>query len=122
MPADRSEGRVEDAGTEDVGTEDAERPNSRSSGVRPARRRRRRPRRVVAPATSGRPEAEEARRFHSASADGDVATSEPASGAADDGSEESGQPPRTRVARPAEGAERLSPRDRWILEERPPHW
>ncbi|GAA3285015.1 hypothetical protein [Nesterenkonia halobia] len=118
MSADRSEDRVEDA----AGAEGAERPSPRRPAAPAARRGRRGTRRVVAPATSGRPEAEEARRFHSASADGDAATSEPASGTADDGSEESAQAPRTRVARPAEGAERLSPRDRWILEERPPHW
>lgn len=136
----------EDRGEDVAGAEDAEQPSPRDPGVRAARRGRRGARRVVAPATSGRPEAEEARRFHSASADGDVATSDapgrdadgerrvrPTSaareasartpGAAGDGSpEESAQAPMKRVARPVEGTERLSPRDRWILQERPPHW
>ncbi len=70
-------------------------------------------RRAVAPPTSGRTAAEEAQ-FETS---GTTADTEPAT----DDSPGNGRPSVRAAGRDAE-ASALSARDRWILDQRPPHW
>ncbi|GAA1187678.1 hypothetical protein [Nesterenkonia xinjiangensis] len=103
-------------------------------------------RRVVAPATSGQPEEVESQVFRSASLEAGEAREETSPKAADQGpeggaaadrkvSEEEPSEDRTRGETNSEetagtkkpestsaNAPALSPRDRWILDQRPPHW
>lgn len=103
-------------------------PQDSSAPRRSGSRRRRR--RVVVPGTSGQPEQQEARPFRSASADGEAPSgAEVDPGAEAEASEAAGeekpageQPRRPRVVRRPEGEQQLSARDRWFLEQRPPHW
>lgn len=75
---------------------DAESP---ASGAKPGPRRPRR--RVVAPPTSGQPEEVEAQVYDPL---------------------KTGDESRRGTKPQQSGSRRLSPRDQWFLEERPPHW
>lgn len=76
-------------------------------------------RRVVAPATSGQPEEVEAQTFTSASLEAESSRAEEAEVSEEGPGEKASG---TTSGKDSAGAPPLSARDRWILEQRPPHW
>lgn len=94
---------------------------SDSGAGRPRAAGRRGSRRVVAPATSGQSEDIESQPFTPAALgdEGDTPSDE---GHDDATAERPGGAPGSKKANEAGKHQRLSARDRWILDQRPPHW